>query len=89
MTERPQQPRPNDTHDRPEAPEPSYILLRCPSCDAVLNEPADRCPFCGAAVELGPVYTPPRGPIAKIVAWVLLVVFVASMLAVFWLALPW
>ena len=61
--------------------------LSCRDCGTSLNEPSDRCPFCGAAILLGPVYKPPRGPLARAIAWLLLFVFLTSMLAVFWLAL--
>jgi len=63
--------------------------VECPECKRTLTEYAPTCPNCGANLLAGysGTYRPPRSPMAKVIAWTLLVVFVGSILAALGLVL--
>lgn len=65
------------------------FALECPKCKRTLDEYAATCPNCGAELlaEYSGTYRVSHGPVAKIIAWTVLVVFIGSILVAFGLAL--
>ena len=61
----------------------------CPGCKRELAEFSERCPHCAADLTnvFSATYQPPRSTLAKIIAWIVLVVFVGTMLWSFGLIL--
>lgn len=59
--------------------------FQCPECKRPLAEFAEECPLCGAnlMVAYSGIYRPPRNALAKLVAWLVLALFVGSMLVLF------
>ena len=59
------------------------VEFSCPNCGSVLDQYYEQCPQCGSALdeELSATYRPVGSPVAKVIAWILLIVVVLIPLA--------
>jgi len=64
--------------------------FECPACRREILQYAETCPSCGVSLlnVFSATYQPPKSLAARILAAAILILFLACLLAVFWMSLP-